>query len=140
MKSDWSNCYSHGTNSVASRRVCASGSILPCCVGYAREFAIYYTVNVANRKPPVLLPGYSIQVMHVTLSCIVLTPIERRPTDDQYSHRQLSKNLSRHLRSVNSQVCLQNLQLSYSKLSRSSYFFQVSLSSPSSPIVKLCSF
>ena len=40
---------------------------------------------------------------------------------------QLSKNLSCHLCSVRSQVCLHNLQLSYSKLSRSSYFSQASL-------------
>ena len=44
------------------------------------------------------------------------------------------------IRSVSSLVCLHNLQPSYSKLSRSSYFFQASLSSPSSLIVKLCSY
>ena len=46
---------------------------------------------------------------------------------------QLSKNLSRHLRSVSSQVCIHILQSSYSKLSCSSYSSQASLSSPSSP-------
>ena len=46
---------------------------------------------------------------------------------------QCTKNHSCHLRSVSSLVCLHNLQSSYNKPSRSSYFFQVSLSSPSSP-------
>ena len=40
---------------------------------------------------------------------------------------QLSKNLSHHLRSVSSQVCLHNLQPAYSKLSCSSYSSQASL-------------
>ena len=65
----------------------------------------------------------------VKLSCIVPTQIgEALKSRYRWSiHHQLSKNLSRHLPSANNQVCLRNLQPSYSKLSRSSYFFQASL-------------
>ena len=66
-------------NAVVSSLVCRCASIddsllevhfvhlvVLCCVGYAGMFALYY-VNVANRKLPVLLLGYSIHVMHVCI-------------------------------------------------------------------------
>ena len=58
-------------------------------------------------------------------------------TDDQYTVSYSTvKNLSRHLHSVSSQLCLRNLQLSYSKL-------HAPATPPkhfSSPIGKLCLF
>ena len=67
---------------------------------------LYTTVDVANRKSPVLLPGSCIfpsrmgsTVMHSSYTN------QRRgkvAMDDQYT--QLSKNLSHHLRSASSQL------------------------------------
>ena len=122
---------------------CAEGlalQCLSCCVGYAGNFAIYYckvwlteshqsyyqvTAYRSCMSPSSM--GYT--VMHSSY-----TNQRRRKVvlDDQYT--QLSKNLSCHLRSVSSWVCLHNLQPSCSKLSHSSYFFQASLSSPSSSL------
>ena len=68
--------------------------------------SLLYTVDVANRKSPVLLPGscMSPSSMGYTVIHSSYTNQRRRnvATDDQYT--QLSKNLSHHLRSASSQL------------------------------------
>ena len=78
---------------------------------------------MANRKSPVLITRLlhtdhaCLHLAWVTLSCIVVTQIgEASKSCYGWSiHRQLLENLSCHLRSVSSQVCLHNLQPSPSK-------------------------